>query len=191
MTLFEKSKYSIAIMPNEKEINFVDELKNELHSKIGWYHSKNSKAHITITQFDATDDDIIFIVNRLKEIANYENPIHLNFDGVKNYSNGAIFLAPDEPTKNSLTALMKRIQQQLPVNNPYHSKDPHMSIARGLNENNVKSALKMFSDAKLYFDCNHIVLRKFNSVKRQYDIYSEDFKFLGIPPKPIAQQSLF
>lgn len=191
MSLLEPPKYSLIIAPSQTGIGYVDKLKNELNSKIGWYHSRNSKAHITIVEFTADDDELEKIVKLIKEIANYEMPIHLSFDGVSNYPNGAVFLKPDEATKKPLTDLMIRIQKSLNIKNSHKSKDPHISIGRKLSEDNVEIALKMFADAKLDFECANLILRKFSPSKKQYEYFSEDFIFLGLPPKPDAQQNLF
>lgn len=186
-----KELYSIVIAPPQTGIDYVDHLKDELNGAIGWYNSRNSKAHVTISEFTADEDELAIITAHLREIASYENPIHLNFEGVGNYVNGAVFLKPDEATKIEVGHLMKRIQKKLNIKNAYHSKDPHISIGRKLNEENVQIALKMFSEAKLDFNCNHLVLRKFNPLVKQYDFFSDDFKFVGVEPKPAAQQSLF
>ncbi|WP_316784301.1 DUF4172 domain-containing protein [Pedobacter frigiditerrae] len=186
-----KDLYSVVIMPDENGLNKVKGWKDDLKTKIDWYNSSNSKAHITISEFLTDEDEIVDIINHLKEIAGYESPIHLNFEGVSSYPNGAVFLAPDKPTKETLTDLMKRIQKNLNIKKSYHSKDPHISIGRKLTEENVTIALEMFKEAKLEFDCTSIVLRKFNPVKKQYDVLPNEFKFIGLPPKPLAQQSLF
>ncbi len=185
------SKYSIVIAPSQTGIDYVDHLKDELNEAIGWYNSRNSKAHITISEFTADEDELVKMMAQLKEIASYENPIHLNFEGVSNYVNGAVFLKPDEVTKIEAGSLMRRIQKKLNIKNAYHSKEPHISIGRKLSEENVQIALKMFTEAKLDFNCNHLVLRKFNPLKKQYDFFSDDFKFVGAEPKPATQQSLF
>jgi 2'-5' RNA ligase len=189
-----KDLYSIVIMPDDNGIKKVKDWKDDLKAKINsWYNSYNSKAHITISEFLADEDEIVGIIDHLKEIAGYENSIHINFEGVKSYPNGAVFLAPDEPTKNTLSDFMKRIQKNLNLKKSYHSKDPHMSIGRKLNEKNVAIALEMFKEARLEFDCTSIALRKFNPNEgvKQYEIQSENFPFLGLHPKPPAQQSLF
>ena len=185
------SKYSIVIAPPPTGIDYVDHLKDVLNGAIGWYHSRNAKAHITITEFTAKEDELAQMMDQLKEIASYENPIYLNFEGVGNYVNGAVFLKPDELTKAEVRDLMRRIQKQLSIKNAYHSKDPHISIGRKLSEENVQMALKMFAQVKLNFNCDHLVLRKFNPTRKQYDVYSDDFKFVGASQKPAAQQSLF
>lgn len=189
--ILDQQKYSIVIAPPQTGLNYVDHLKDELNGAIGWYHSRNSKAHVTISEFTADEDELAKVTAQLKEIASYENPIHLNFEGVGNYVNGAVFLKPDEATKIEVGHLMKRMQKKLSIKNAYHSKEPHISIGRKLTEENVQMALKIFAEAKLDFNCDHLVLRKFNPTRKQYDVYSDDFKFVGTEPRSAAQQSLF
>lgn len=191
MILSAKPQYSIVILPPKEEINYVAELKNQLNAKIGWYNSRNAKAHVTICEFTADLDELERIIKDLKEIASYEMPSHLIFDGVDSYANGAVYLKPDLQTKVPLTALMVRVQKNLGITNQYKSKAPHMSIGRKLSEENVAIALAMFTDAKLDFNCSNLVLRKFNPNKKQYEVFCEDFEFLGLTPEENAQQSLF
>lgn len=191
MIISDNSKYSLVIAPPKIGIEYVDELKDELHAKIGWYNSRNSKAHVTIVEFTANEDELDEIITHIKEIACYEKRMHLSFDSVGYYSNGAVFLKPDVATKTPLTELMVRVQKNINIKNSYISKDPHISIGRQLNEQNVKTALEMFTNVKLDFDCSNLILRKFNTSKKQYDYFSEDFPFLALPPKADAQQSLF
>ncbi|RZL39646.1 MAG: 2'-5' RNA ligase family protein [Pedobacter sp.] len=186
-----EAKYSIAIITDDAGTDYVNVLKDQLFKKIGWYHSRNSKAHITISEFATNEDELQRIVKHLKEIAGHENPIHLNFDGVDSYPNGAVFLAPDDTSKSPFIDMMKRIQSNLKITKSYNSKDPHLTIARKLNDENVEIALKMFGNVKLDFNCANVVLRKFNPEIKQYEIFSTDFPFLGLPPKPVAQTSLF
>lgn len=191
MILSAKQQYSIVILPPQEGIDYVANLKNQLNAKIGWYNSRNAKAHVTICEFTAEPDELGSIMADLKEIVSYESPRHLVFDGVSSYANGAVFLKPDDATKAPLTALMGRIHKNLGVTNLYKSKSPHMSIGRKLSEENVALALNMFADAKLDFNCNHIVLRKFNPEIKQYDVFADDFPFLALPCEVEAQPSLF
>lgn len=186
-----KDLYSLVIAPSKVGIEYVAKLKDDLNTAIGWYNSRNSKAHITIIEFTADEDELEEIIKHIIEITSFEKPIHLSFEGVNNYPNGAVFLKPDELTKIPLADLMVRIQKALNIKNSYKSKDPHISIGRKLSEENVKTALDMFAKVKVDFDCSNLILRKFNTSEKQYDYFSEDFPFLGLPPKPNAQQSLF
>ena len=101
--ILEKFKYSIVIAPPQDGIDYVGQLKNELNTKIGWYNSRNSKAHLTIIEFTADEDELEEVKYALKRIASHENPVHLRFDGVDSYPNGAVFLKPDEETRAPLT----------------------------------------------------------------------------------------
>ncbi|SOD13094.1 2'-5' RNA ligase [Pedobacter xixiisoli] len=191
MILSAKQQYSIVILPPKEGIDYVADLKNQLNKKIGWYNSRNAKAHVTICEFTADIDELEDVISDLREIASCEKPHHLVFDGVDSYANGAVYLKPNLQTKVPLTQLMVRVQKNLGVTNQYKSKSPHMSIGRKMNEENVEIALNMFADAKLEFNCANLVLRKFNPKIKQYDIFLEDFDFLGLPCKEEAQQSLF
>jgi len=186
-----KDLYSVVIATPQHGIEYVAKLKDELYAKIGWYNSRNSKAHITICEFTADEDELANIVEHLKQIVSYEKPIYLSFNGVDHYPNGAVFLNPNENTKMPLSELMIRIHKKLNLKNSYKSKDPHISIGRKLNEENVEVALKMFAKERLEFECKNLLLRKFNPQKKQYKRFSEEFPFLGAPPKPNSQQSLF
>ncbi|MFN0291888.1 2'-5' RNA ligase family protein [Pedobacter helvus] len=191
MILSAKPQYSIVLLPPQEGIDYVANLKNQLNDKIGWYNSRNAKAHVTVCEFTADLDELDRVINDLKEIASYEVPHHLVFDGVDSYANGAVFLKPDAETKAPLTALMVRVQKNLGVTNQYKSKSPHMSIGRKLSEENVALALDMFAGAKLEFNCANLVLRKFNHKIKQYVVFSEDFPFLGLTRIEETQQSLF
>jgi len=183
-------KYSVVITPDDEGTLYVDGLKDELFSEIGWYNSRSSKAPVTICEFFANEQKLNAVVRKLKEIACFEKPIYLNFEGVDSYPNGAVFIKPTEDTKAPLKELMVRVQKQLNIKTSYKSGDPHISVGRQLRTENVQIASKMFEDAKLSFNCSNIVLRKFIGEK-QFELFSTDFPFLGLPPKPDAQTSLF
>lgn len=89
--ILEKFKYSVVFAPPQDGIDYVDRLKSELYSKINWYNSRNSKAHVTVIEFTADEDELEEVKSALKRIASHENPVHLRFDGVDSYPNGAVF----------------------------------------------------------------------------------------------------
>ncbi len=186
-------KYAVVIMPPLSEIEYVRKLKEELNAAIGWYHSKNAEAHISILEFQATETEIIKIIHHLRKVASYEREMHLAFDGVGQYLNGAVFLKPTDTCKAPLVAVMKRVQEYLHNNIKLTGKsnDPHLSIGRQLNDEQKAVALSMFADASLNFKCSGFTLRKFDRSKRQYQVHTSDLVFSAAPRKPPAQQSLF
>ena len=46
------AKYSVVFHPSETVIEAVKEFKEQLSTKIGWFPSKNSLAHVTICEFE-------------------------------------------------------------------------------------------------------------------------------------------
>lgn len=48
--------YSIVFQPNHEIVMQLKQYKNMLADRIGWFHSKNSLAHITIAEFNASDE---------------------------------------------------------------------------------------------------------------------------------------
>ncbi|WP_348811050.1 hypothetical protein [Flavobacterium maritimum] len=50
-----EKQYSLAIYPPEAVIVLIKSMKEQLATKVGWFHSKNSVGHITICEFKATD----------------------------------------------------------------------------------------------------------------------------------------
>jgi len=48
-----KNTYSIAIYPSADVMDIVKGFKCLLAKTLGWFHSRNSSAHITIIEFEA------------------------------------------------------------------------------------------------------------------------------------------
>ncbi|HTG66540.1 MAG TPA: hypothetical protein VL859_09210, partial [Flavobacterium sp.] len=63
-----QNRYSLVISPSEEIIALVKTMKEELAKEIGWFHSKNSLAHITINEFMATENEIEIIKKQLNTI---------------------------------------------------------------------------------------------------------------------------
>ncbi len=62
------AKYSVVFHPSETVIEAVKEFKEQLSTKIGWFPSKNSLAHVTICEFEY---DLATYENIKSRIANY------------------------------------------------------------------------------------------------------------------------
>ena len=160
--------YSIAIYPPAEVMNLVKEFKDLLAKIIGWFHSRNSIAHITIIEFQASEAEILIIKDFLKRFCGNKSPFHINLDGFKNYLNGALFIAPDEESKLVTKSFMKQLQASFPLKYHFGSKDPHMSIARQLDKQHIEIANYLFKEVKAEFDCDTVVLREFNEDIKQF-----------------------
>ncbi len=168
-----RKHYSVAIHPSDEVIGFVKKLKDILADNIGWYHSRNAKAHITIIQFEADERELISIKSFLTKFCAAKSPFHISLDGIKNYLNGALFIAPDEKSKLTTMGFMKQLQKNFPKKSIFSSRDPHLSIARQLDKQNIKIANYLFQEVKAEFECERIVLRELDEQQGQFVIIDE------------------
>lgn len=167
-------KYWVGICPPAEIVDTVATLKQELKQQIGWYHSVNSKAHITFCEFYDT-------MGRLEMMENYLNQFCSSLEGISVRLNHAerlhkaYCLYPDEITKQKLIQLMRSFHKHKPFPTETKSLHPHLSIARQLTDKQLLIADSLFGN-RIYaveFVCNDITIRKFNPEKGQYDVFKE------------------
>lgn len=186
-----EKKYSVAIYPSQEVIDAVKTMKDYLKSKIDWYNSCNSTAHITICEFTIDDSQIAAIKQKLFKISDTFTPSQVYLDHFGSYDNaGAFFIAPNEESKNNLKPIMKKIQETLKSLKLKKSDDPHMSIGRKLTSENLKIASQLFTTIHINFLCKEIVLRELDSVKKQFFVI-DTFSFNGNSQPEFVQGSLF
>jgi len=170
-----KNRYSIAIYPSTDVMDQVKDCKDLLTKAIGWFHSRHSNAHITLIEFEANREELFIIRAFLKDFCATKSPFHISLDGVKNYLNGALFIAPDKESKITTKGFMQKLQKDFPLKSIFASRDPHMSIARQLDKQNIQIASYLLQDVKAEFDCNSIVLRQFSETIQQFNVIEEYF----------------
>lgn len=185
-----QNRYSIVISPPDTIIALVKSMKEQLAEEIGWFHSKNSLAHITINEFMATDTEIEDIKRQLTVICDTLEPIAVHFDSFDTYPNGAFFIAPDEASKTGLKKVIKQIHQSLLVPTLFKNSEPHMSIARQLKPKGISSAYRLFIYTDLNFVCDSVSLRRFNPTLKQFEI-TDRFEFGNNPDSFLGQGKLF
>lgn len=183
--------YSIVIQPSEQVVEEVKQMKELLASKIGWYNSKNSLAHMTINEFERDEKELENIKVKLTEITKSLHPQVVEFNSFDTFPNGAFFLAPNESSKNYLKKIMTSVHQKFPYPVKIKSSEPHISIGRRIQPEKVEIARSLFTESpKITFTCNKIVLRVFNDKRKQFDSI-ESFPFLAEASKELIQGSLF
>lgn len=174
------NKYSIAIHPSEDIIEDVKKMKELLAQRSDWFRSKNSIAHITICEFEATDEDLKKIYSELTKISAPIQPITVVTENFNSFPNGAFFIAIKEESKKLLRPIMKRFHSTLSVKTYHHSDTPHITIGRSLKDYQLDLAKELFKNYNATFYCDHIVLRKFNPEVGQYFVI-EKFWFKSEP----------
>lgn len=165
-----KKLYSIAIYPPDDIMHLVKKLKELLSDYISWFPSKNSKAHITIIQFHADEKELYIIKSFLTDFCSKKSPFNICLENFKNYLNGAFFIALDKETKFTTRGFMKQLQKNFPMKSFFKSSDPHMSIARQLDQQDIRIANHLFQNLNAEFECDSIVLRVLNENKGQFDV---------------------
>ena len=171
--------YSIVIQPTPQIIEEVRLMKELLASKIGWYNSKNSLAHITINEFEAPETELKNIRKHLTTICQYLQTEEVLFNCFDSFPNGAFFLSPDDKSKQYLKKTMQEIHQTFVYKTKIKSTEPHISIGRRISEDNLKIAFELFNAPNLFYYCNRLALRVFNEERKQFDIL-EEFVFGNI-----------
>ena len=171
----KNEKYSIAICPPIHIINRITEWKNQLRNTVGWYNSVNSKAHITIAEFNADEKQLNIAVNNLNEFTNRTTPFEVVFPYLGTFPNGAFFLSPDIESKEKLTKLMSDFNKSFKVATIIKSNNPHISIGRKLDDEKIIIAQRLFDRPfdNFVFSCDRITLRKFDPTQRQFFIHNE------------------
>ncbi|MDR7210951.1 2'-5' RNA ligase family protein [Flavobacterium piscis] len=186
-----EKKYSVAIYPSQDVIDSVKIMKDFLKSKIDWYNSCNSVAHITICEFTIDESQIDKFKQKLYKICDTFTPFQVYLDHFGSYENsGAFFIAPDEDSKINLKPVLKKTQQSLKPLNLKKSDDPHLSIGRKLTPENLKIASQLFTTIAISFSCKEIVLRELDPTKKQFFIIGT-FSFNGNAQPEFVQGSLF
>jgi 2'-5' RNA ligase len=186
-----EKKYSVAIYPSQEVIDAIKTLKDYLKSKIDWYNSCNSVAHITICEFTVNESEIDKIKQKLFKVCDTFTPFPVYLDHFSVYENsGAFFIASNEDSKAKLKPILKKTQDTLKSLSLKKSDDPHMSIARRLTPENLKIAAQLFTTIDIDFICCEVVLRELDPIKKQFFVI-DTIPFGSNPQPELIQGSLF
>ena len=177
-------KYSFVFQPCEKVIEVVKSIKESLKTKIGWFSSCHSLAHITICEYHADMDDLSHIKKQVAEVLKYEHSQYVYFDEYNAFpKSGAFYIAPALKSKQFLKKKMEAITNINFTSEFYKSDEPHLTVGRKLDQEKLAVAFESFKAIDLDFFCSSIFLRKFNPIRQQYDVI-EEFKFGNLPKPP-------
>lgn len=185
-----QKRYSVVFHPTSEVIATIKAMKDFLKSKINWYNSCNSVAHITICEIEINESQLENFKKKLAKICDAFTPfmVHLNDFGAYENS-GAFFIKPNKESKDSLKPIMKKIQETLkPLK--IKSDDPHISIGRRLTPENLEIASQLFTTIDVEFLCDAIILREFDPKVKQFFVI-ETIPFGSNPEPEFVQASLF
>lgn len=187
---FKKDWYSIVVYPQTEIIDEVSGLKDILANKIGWYASRNSKAHITVIAFMADQYELAFYIRQIEKFCYSQKQQEVVFDqlSLSKFSHAAVML-PNDSSKPYLSDLLKRLRKQLRTSQTLNGSNAHISIGRELSSVQIDQAENLYDHVSLKFNCDTVAIRKFSETKKQFQVI-KTFKFLENPLID-AQYSLF
>jgi len=177
----KKERYSIVVYPHREVINDVKVLKDILWSKVGWYNSRNSEAHITIIEFSADHYELGFYKKCIEKICSSQRPQEVTFDylSLSKFSQ-AIVLLPNDTSKLYLNDLLKAFRKRLKSKNSINGSNAHISIGRELSSAQIDQTENLYGHINIAFNCDTIAIRKLDEIKKQFMVVNE-FKLTGHP----------
>ena len=193
------NKYSFVFQPDEAGIVLVDGIKQRLRAALaeefpdkdkGWYHSCNSRAHVTICAFTGDDDTLAQAIAVLHQSLRYERSQYVYFDHFASFAGGAFYIGPTVHARSYLKDRARKVVHTLsPFDLIEISDEPHISIGRRLEPERLEFAKKMLRSVDLSFMCNGVYIRRFNPDMGQYE--PVDFVKFGNQSKENSGQLTF
>ncbi len=176
--MFSIPLFSIVIFPNEDQIHQVKGYKQLLKSKIGWFGSANSAAHITVINFE-NEFTLALYIEQIRKYCKTITSQKVIFNSWGTFGEKTFFIAPDEQSKIYLNALISQLHLFLGFK--ISNSNPHLTIARGLDAKKMTTAKTIFSNTEVNFEfnCDAIYIRKFNQQTKQYTDIVEKIHFEG------------
>ncbi|WP_343561090.1 2'-5' RNA ligase family protein [Sphingobacterium sp.] len=193
------NKYSFVFQPDEAGLILVDGLKQQLRAALaaefpgkdkGWYHSCNSKAHVTICAFTGNEDTLIRATELLQQALLHERSQYVYFDHFSSFTGGAFYIAPTVHARSYLKDRARKVVHTLGSFDLMEiSDEPHISIGRRLEPEQLEIAKKLLRSVDLSFMCAGVHIRRFNPDMGQYE--PVDFVKFGNQSKENSGQLTF
>lgn len=162
---------SIVIAPPVAIMHFVDKLKKLLYDEIGWYHSVNAPATLNISNFEAGLYYSTLWQRKLERFCAQSNPFKVHFDRVGCFEDsGTVYLALDKASLDTTINFMDAFHKGAKDLKATSAYMPHMTIARGLNDEQLKKAMALLAHVTidLSFECDQICIRQLDERRQQY-----------------------
>ena len=180
--MFADNEYSVAIcLPPEAE-QIVAGLKDRLAQEIGWYPSRDSRAHITICHFFADGAQLERWKAYVATFCSNQKPFEIVLDHVAQFrDSNTIYLALDKSSQQLTAAMMKAFNKGAKFQDKKTTSRPHVTIGRSIQKDKMERAQALFRNESfdIRFVSKEICIRKLNHDKGQYDILKPSFPLEG------------
>ncbi|MCE7066115.1 2'-5' RNA ligase family protein [Dyadobacter sp. CY326] len=180
----ELSVYILAISPDDRVTGLVRNMKKRLQKHLGRdFGSVNSLGHISLILFVAHEEDYPPILKEFQRVLAGLAQFDVNLSGFDDFSDRpecTFFIEPHPNSVYDIVEYCKTIganfnkflkRKYIDHWDVVGRKRPHMTIARDLVETEIQKAYALFDeDFTEEFRCTSFTIRKFDNVKKQYQI---------------------
>lgn len=168
--------YSLVIFPNSEQSTLIKSYKQLLKNHIKRFGSVNSMAHITVINFE-NELSLQLYIDRIREFCKTAIQQKVTLNSWGSFGEKTFFIKPDETSQQYLDNLI--IDLHLYLGFKANNIHAHLSIARGLDAEKMKTAYELFRNTpiNLQFNCDSFYLRRFNNQTQQYSDILEKIDF--------------
>lgn len=159
--------YSLAFRPGTQNLEDVKRLKMILRKILGvHYKSENSEAHISLLSYKATPAQHELILFQLRKIIGQLSPFTIQYEGFGSFKNtlstlNTLIIKLNPESEITLKNYAKRIKKSIRKYSSLiqnNGDTPHMSIARGLSDEQLILARQLPEETRSYDQCDYFVI---------------------------------
>ena len=168
-------EHLLVISPSENVWKEVMEIKEQFNERYQHIQAIKSNPHIKLVNFGATPAKEEILLLQIGAVAKSHGPFEVLLKGINHFKTHTIFIdvADQKPIVRLVQSL--NITLNLPPATSFFSWRPHMTIAKGLEENKFQQAMTRLSSLKYSasFPADKIVLMKRAGKFDKYEIVKE------------------
>ena len=168
-------EYLLIISPPDHVKNEIMEIKKEFDKKYNHVQATKSKPHNTLINFGFNTAFEESLVSKIDEVVKFHSTFDTMLKGFNHFKTHTIYInvEPEAPIVNLVRSLHSTLN--LPSSQSFFAWKPHVTIAKGLNENKFNQAIPEFKSKnfKASFLTTSILLMKRERAFAKYEIVKE------------------
>jgi 2'-5' RNA ligase len=168
-------EYLLFISPSEKVKGEMMKMKEDFHSRHNHIQAIKSKPHITLINFGASIATEEILIIRIDDVIKFHKPFEVTLNGVNHFKTHTIFI--DVANPKPIVQLVKSLHGSLhlPSQNSFFAWRPHMTLAKGLDQNKFQDAITELADTNYAdsFPVDKIILMRRSSRFMKYELVKE------------------
>ncbi|HKR07235.1 MAG TPA: 2'-5' RNA ligase family protein [Bacteroidia bacterium] len=150
-------------------------LKEDFHKKHNHVQAIKSKPHNTLINFGFNTSFEEELVYKIDEVVKFHSAFETKLNGFNHFKTHTIYInvVPEAPIVNLVRSLHSTLS--LPSSQSFFAWKPHVTIAKGLDENKFNNAMPEFEtrNFEVSFITDRIVLMRRDSRFAKYEIVKE------------------